>query len=153
MKITGKLYIPYAKMCSFGVMVPLILAYCKLVDMVQKHVLFYIICGAYGYVAPSPRRAHAYELPSFKCRIGFLVWFLFWLHRTTSFRHICLRFMSTLQPGFVTNLFAIAKTFQRKETWNPTPPLNYNREQPEGRVQTCVGEPCTFHGGKVVQGN
>jgi AAA family ATP:ADP antiporter len=48
MKITGKLYIPYAKMCSFGVMVPLILAYCKLVDMVQKHVLFYIICGAYG---------------------------------------------------------------------------------------------------------
>ena len=49
MKITGKLYIPYAKMGSFFVMVPLILGYCKLVDLVEKHVLFYIICGAYGY--------------------------------------------------------------------------------------------------------
>uniref|UniRef100_A0A7S1N3C9 ADP,ATP carrier protein n=1 Tax=Eutreptiella gymnastica TaxID=73025 RepID=A0A7S1N3C9_9EUGL len=48
MKITGKLYIPYAKMGSFFVMVPLILGYCKLVDLVEKHVLFYVICGGYG---------------------------------------------------------------------------------------------------------
>eukprot|EP00993_Chasmostoma_nieuportense_P000320 NODE_1296_length_1560_cov_114.113050_g1224_i0.p1 GENE.NODE_1296_length_1560_cov_114.113050_g1224_i0~~NODE_1296_length_1560_cov_114.113050_g1224_i0.p1 ORF type:complete len:470 (+),score=124.59 NODE_1296_length_1560_cov_114.113050_g1224_i0:61-1470(+) len=48
MKITGKLYIPYAKMGTFFLMVPLILAYCKLVDMVEKHVLFYIICGGYS---------------------------------------------------------------------------------------------------------
>eukprot|EP00667_Euglena_gracilis_P007077 EG_transcript_7140 len=48
MKITGKTYIPYAKMASFILMVPLILGYCKLVDIVEKHVLFYIICGGYG---------------------------------------------------------------------------------------------------------
>lgn len=47
MKIVGKLYIPYAKMASFIVIAVLILLYSKLVDLVQKHKLIYIICGAY----------------------------------------------------------------------------------------------------------
>lgn len=47
MKTVGKLYIPQAKTLSFAVLVPLILLYSKLVDMVEKHKLFYIICGFY----------------------------------------------------------------------------------------------------------
>lgn len=47
MKTVGKLYIPYAKMASFVILVPLILFYSKLVDLVQRHKLFYIICGIY----------------------------------------------------------------------------------------------------------
>lgn len=47
MKTVGKLYIPYAKMSSFVLLVPLILLYSKLVDMVERHKLFYIICGVY----------------------------------------------------------------------------------------------------------
>lgn len=47
MKTVGKLYIPYAKMASFVVLIPLILLYSELVDLVQRHKLFYIICGFY----------------------------------------------------------------------------------------------------------
>ena len=47
MKTVGKLYIPYAKMASFVILVPLILLYSELVDLVQRHKLFYIICGTY----------------------------------------------------------------------------------------------------------
>jgi len=47
MKTVGKLYIPYAKMTSFAVLIPLILIYSELVDLVQRHKLFYIICGTY----------------------------------------------------------------------------------------------------------
>eukprot|EP00906_Rhabdomonas_costata_P035713 RCo050173 len=50
MKITGSAYIPHAKMVSFVVLVPLILAYSKLVDLVPKQVMFYVICGVYGSV-------------------------------------------------------------------------------------------------------
>jgi len=48
MKIVGKLYIPWAKMASLFVLVPLIMLYSKLVDMVEKHKLFYVICSIYG---------------------------------------------------------------------------------------------------------
>ncbi len=48
MKIVGKLYIPYAKMASFFFIVPLILFYSKLVDLFEKHKLFYVICGFYA---------------------------------------------------------------------------------------------------------
>jgi len=48
MKIVGKLYIPYAKMASLLFVVPLILVYSKLVDLVAKHKLFYVICTFYS---------------------------------------------------------------------------------------------------------
>jgi len=44
----GLQYLPYAKMSSFIVIIPLILIYSKLVDMYPRHVLMYIICGGYG---------------------------------------------------------------------------------------------------------
>jgi ATP:ADP antiporter, AAA family len=50
MKTVGKLYIPYAKMISFVVLIPLILLYSELVDLVERHKLFYIICGFYFVV-------------------------------------------------------------------------------------------------------
>lgn len=43
MRIVGKCYLPYAKIASVLIMIPLILIYSKLVDLVQKHRLFYII--------------------------------------------------------------------------------------------------------------
>jgi AAA family ATP:ADP antiporter len=48
LKIVGKLYIPYAKMASLVFIVPLILVYSKLVDLVAKHKLFYVICSFYA---------------------------------------------------------------------------------------------------------
>lgn len=48
MKIVGKLYIPYAKMASLVFIIPLILLYSKLVDLVAKHKLFYVICTFYA---------------------------------------------------------------------------------------------------------
>eukprot|EP00906_Rhabdomonas_costata_P031884 RCo044979 len=48
MKITGAANIPKAKMLSFVVMIPLILGYSKLVDLLEKHRIFYVVCGAYG---------------------------------------------------------------------------------------------------------
>jgi len=53
MKIVGKLYIPWAKMASLFVLVPLIMLYSKLVDMVEKHKLFYVICSIYGVLFAS----------------------------------------------------------------------------------------------------
>ena len=43
MRIVGKCYLPYAKIASVLIMIPLILIYSKFVDLVQKHRLFYII--------------------------------------------------------------------------------------------------------------
>ncbi len=47
MNIVGKTYIPYAKMASVLFLVPLILLYSKLVDMVEKHKLLYILPAFY----------------------------------------------------------------------------------------------------------
>ena len=47
MKTVGKLYLPYAKMACFLFIIPLILIYSKLVDLVAKQKLFYIISGTY----------------------------------------------------------------------------------------------------------
>lgn len=47
MNIVGKTYIPYAKMASVVFLIPLILLYSKLVDMVEKHKLLYIIPSFY----------------------------------------------------------------------------------------------------------
>ena len=47
MNIVGKTYIPYAKMASVVFLIPLILLYSKLVDMVEKHKLLYIIPAIY----------------------------------------------------------------------------------------------------------
>ncbi len=48
MHIVGKYYLPYAKIASVFLMIPLILIYSKFVDLVQKHKLFYIIFSAYA---------------------------------------------------------------------------------------------------------
>jgi AAA family ATP:ADP antiporter len=47
MNIVGKTYIPYAKMASVVLLIPLILLYSKLVDMVEKHKLLYILPAFY----------------------------------------------------------------------------------------------------------
>ena len=47
-KIVGRLYQPYAKMASLFFIIPLILMYSKLVDLVEKQKLFYIICSLYA---------------------------------------------------------------------------------------------------------
>lgn len=46
-KITGKFYLPYVKIASLIVIVPLLLIYSKLIDLFEKQKLFYIICTAY----------------------------------------------------------------------------------------------------------
>ena len=46
--IVGKNYLPYAKMLSFCFILPLVLVYAKLVDLVEKQKLFYILCTAYA---------------------------------------------------------------------------------------------------------
>jgi len=46
--IVGIEYLPYAKMSSFMVIIPLILIYSKLVDLYSRHNLIYIICGIYA---------------------------------------------------------------------------------------------------------
>lgn len=48
MRFVGTLYLPYAKMASFAIMIPLTLIYGVLVDRLEKHRLFYIVCGFYG---------------------------------------------------------------------------------------------------------
>lgn len=48
MRIVGKCYLPYAKIASVLIMIPLILIYSKFVDLVQKHKLFYIMFSFYA---------------------------------------------------------------------------------------------------------
>lgn len=48
MRIVGKTFLPHAKIASVVIMIPLILIYSKLVDIFQKHKLFYIIFIFYG---------------------------------------------------------------------------------------------------------
>lgn len=48
MDIVGPFSIPTAKILSFFFIATLILGYSKLVDLVEKHKLIYIICGAYA---------------------------------------------------------------------------------------------------------
>lgn len=50
MRVVGKNYLPAAKILSVLIMIPLILIYSKLVDVVQKHKLFYIIFIFYGII-------------------------------------------------------------------------------------------------------
>jgi AAA family ATP:ADP antiporter len=46
-KVTGKLYLPYVKIASLLFIIPLVLIYSKLVDILEKQKLFYIICTSY----------------------------------------------------------------------------------------------------------
>src|SRR5437870_1637250 len=46
--LVGLAFQPKAKIVSLVVIVPLVLGYSKLVDLVEKHKLFYIICTAYS---------------------------------------------------------------------------------------------------------
>ncbi|KKQ32584.1 MAG: Plastidic atp adp transporter [candidate division TM6 bacterium GW2011_GWF2_37_49] len=50
MRVVGKSYLPVAKIISVLTMIPLILIYSKLVDMFQKHKLFYILFIFYGLI-------------------------------------------------------------------------------------------------------
>lgn len=47
-KIVGKGYQPYAKIASFLFIIPVIFFYAKLVDLVEKQKLFYILAGIYS---------------------------------------------------------------------------------------------------------
>ena len=46
--LVGLDYLPLAKMLSFVVIIPMILMYSKLVDLYPRHIILYIICGAYS---------------------------------------------------------------------------------------------------------
>jgi ATP:ADP antiporter, AAA family len=48
MRTVGTSFIPEAKIVSFLIMIPLVLGYGKLVDLVRKHQLFYILGGGYA---------------------------------------------------------------------------------------------------------
>lgn len=48
MKITGKVFIPYAKILSFIVMGPLVLLYAKLADILERAAMFTVVCGSYS---------------------------------------------------------------------------------------------------------
>jgi AAA family ATP:ADP antiporter len=50
MRTVGKLYLPYAKIASFALLVPLLLIYAKLVDRFHRYQLFYILCSFYSLV-------------------------------------------------------------------------------------------------------
>lgn len=45
--IVGRYYLPFVKMASFAIMLPLVVGYAKLVDLVAKQKLFYILCSFY----------------------------------------------------------------------------------------------------------
>ncbi len=47
-KIVGRGYQPYAKIISFFFIIPVIFLYAKLVDLVEKQKLFYILAGIYS---------------------------------------------------------------------------------------------------------
>ncbi len=53
MDLVGPSFLPYAKMLSFAFIVPLILVYSKLVDLVEKQKLFYVLCSIYGVLFAS----------------------------------------------------------------------------------------------------
>ncbi|MCF7799887.1 hypothetical protein K9L05_00405 [Candidatus Babeliales bacterium] len=46
--VVGLDWQPWAKIISVIVMIPLVFLYSKLVDLVEKHKLFYVICSLYG---------------------------------------------------------------------------------------------------------
>lgn len=46
--VVGVKYLPYAKMVSFACILPIVLGYAKLVDLVEKQKLFYILCALYS---------------------------------------------------------------------------------------------------------
>ncbi|MFA6263086.1 MAG: Npt1/Npt2 family nucleotide transporter [Candidatus Babeliales bacterium] len=81
LKIVGKLYIPYAKMASVLFIIPLILVYSKLVDMVAKHKLFYVICSFYSvfflvlsYFLAHPTIGLANTVPSKSRLLGWVIY-------------------------------------------------------------------------------
>lgn len=47
LKLVGKDYLPYAKIVSFGLIVPSLLLYSKAIDWFSKDKLFYIVCTFY----------------------------------------------------------------------------------------------------------
>eukprot|EP00668_Euglena_longa_P003477 GGOE01004070.1.p1 GENE.GGOE01004070.1~~GGOE01004070.1.p1 ORF type:complete len:500 (+),score=137.10 GGOE01004070.1:50-1501(+) len=81
LKICGKLFIPYAKMGTFAVMFPIILLYSKLVDVVSKLTLFYIVCSGYGLLFAAisvaledPQMGLANSIPSSHRILGWVVY-------------------------------------------------------------------------------
>ncbi len=79
--ITGKNYLPLAKIISFGFIIPLVLLYAKLIDLVEKQKLFYVLCSFYSiifaiiaYLLTHPTIGLANTVPS-KDRI--LGWFIY----------------------------------------------------------------------------
>lgn len=95
-KMVGVDYLPYAKMLSVFIIIPLALGYSKLVDLVAKQKLFYVICSVYGILfagyawalahplygfanpVPSPRRLLGWMLYVSIESFGTLAVSLFW---------------------------------------------------------------------------
>ena len=50
MRIVGKYYLPYAKLLSFAFLIPLLMMYGKLVDLIAKHRVFYVVATIYVFV-------------------------------------------------------------------------------------------------------
>ena len=81
--VVGMAYQPRAKMLSLCVLIPLILLYSKLVDLVQKQKLFYVICTVYSgiflviaYLLTHPTIGLANTVASPKRMLGWVSYFV-----------------------------------------------------------------------------
>eukprot|EP01012_Entosiphon_sulcatum_P031260 TRINITY_DN3917_c0_g1_i1.p1 TRINITY_DN3917_c0_g1~~TRINITY_DN3917_c0_g1_i1.p1 ORF type:complete len:499 (+),score=48.05 TRINITY_DN3917_c0_g1_i1:24-1499(+) len=81
MKITGKVYIPYAKIVSFLLMGPLVLLYSKMADTLERATIFYVVCGVYGiyflcvaWALRSPVMGLANHTPSPSRLLGWIIY-------------------------------------------------------------------------------
>ncbi|MFH1832169.1 MAG: Npt1/Npt2 family nucleotide transporter [bacterium] len=79
MSVVGRDFLPYAKIISLCWIFPLVLIYSKLVDLVEKQKLFYIICGSYAtlftvvaYLLTHPTIGLANTVPSPKRALGWV---------------------------------------------------------------------------------
>jgi ATP:ADP antiporter, AAA family len=51
MRVVGADWLPYAKMVSLCVIIPLVIVYTKLVDVFPRHKIFYVLLTGYGIIA------------------------------------------------------------------------------------------------------
>ena len=81
--LVGLAYQPKAKMFSLFVIIPLILMYTKLVDTVERHKLFYVICSTYSLIFTLITYVYVNPLPNFLPSITAMIpgsplgWFIY----------------------------------------------------------------------------
>eukprot|EP01103_Thecamoeba_quadrilineata_P011647 TRINITY_DN2821_c0_g1_i1.p1 TRINITY_DN2821_c0_g1~~TRINITY_DN2821_c0_g1_i1.p1 ORF type:complete len:465 (-),score=88.82 TRINITY_DN2821_c0_g1_i1:88-1482(-) len=80
--IVGLSHQPEAKILSLVIIIPLILLYNKLADLMQKHTLFYLVCTTFagiffgcGYLLNSPTRGLANTVASSDRYLGWVIYF------------------------------------------------------------------------------